>query len=71
MRIKALFLTILMVWAAAAALPREEYPRPQFERADWQNLNGPWTYTFDMVSAYYPDSRVVARPSHDAEFRSR
>ena len=48
MRIKALFLTILMVWAAAAALPREEYPRPQFERADWQNLNGPWTYTFDF-----------------------
>ena len=37
-----------MVWAAAAALPREEYPRPQFERADWQNLNGPWTYTFDF-----------------------
>lgn len=48
MRIKALFLTFLMVWAAAAALPREEYPRPQFERADWQNLNGPWTYTFDF-----------------------
>ena len=23
-----------------ASLPRAEYPRPQFERADWQNLNG-------------------------------
>lgn len=33
---------------AAAALPREEYPRPQFERQDWQNLNGEWTYEFDF-----------------------
>lgn len=29
-------------------LPRPEYPRPQFFRADWINLNGPWTYTFDF-----------------------
>ena len=33
---------------APAALPRAEYPRPQFERADWINLNGTWTYTFDF-----------------------
>ncbi len=32
----------------AADLPRSEYPRPQFERADWVNLNGTWTYTFDF-----------------------
>ena len=31
-----------------ASLPRAEYPRPQFERADWQNLNGRWTYIFDF-----------------------
>lgn len=31
-----------------AAIPRPEYPRPQFERAEWQNLNGTWTYTFDF-----------------------
>ena len=30
------------------AIPRPEYPRPQFERADWINLNGPWTYCFDF-----------------------
>lgn len=30
------------------AAPREEYPRPQFERSDWQNLNGEWTYEFDF-----------------------
>ncbi len=28
--------------------PRPEYPRPQFERADWINLNGTWSYTFDF-----------------------
>lgn len=32
----------------AADLPRSEYPRPQFERADWVNLNGTWTYSFDF-----------------------
>jgi beta-galactosidase/beta-glucuronidase len=31
-----------------AQTPRPEYPRPQFERAVWQNLNGTWTYTFDF-----------------------
>ena len=29
-------------------IPRPEYPRPQFERADWINLNGTWTFTFDF-----------------------
>ncbi len=29
-------------------IPRPEYPRPQFRRAAWLNLNGPWTYTFDF-----------------------
>lgn len=34
--------------AAAADLPRPEYPRPQFERSEWINLNGQWSYTFDF-----------------------
>lgn len=34
---------------SAAAMPRAEYPRPQFERGDWQNLNGEWTYELDLV----------------------
>ncbi|MBN2448919.1 MAG: beta-glucuronidase [Lentisphaeria bacterium] len=29
------------------AIPRPEHPRPQFERSDWVNLNGSWTYRFD------------------------
>ena len=29
-------------------MPRPEYPRPQFERETWVNLNGQWTYSFDF-----------------------
>ena len=29
-------------------IPRPEYPRPQFARDTWQNLNGEWSYTFDF-----------------------
>jgi beta-galactosidase/beta-glucuronidase len=29
-------------------IPRPEYPRPQFVRDDWINLNGTWTYSFDF-----------------------
>ena len=32
----------------ADALPRPEYPRPQFERAAWVNLNGTWNFDFDF-----------------------
>ncbi len=28
-------------------IPRNEYPRPQFVREEWINLNGTWTYEFD------------------------
>ena len=34
--------------ANATDIPRKEYPRPQFERASWVNLNGEWDYTFDF-----------------------
>lgn len=27
--------------------PRNDYPRPQFERAAWMNLNGQWEFEFD------------------------
>ena len=29
------------------AIPRPEYPRPQFARANWLNLNGEWEFCFD------------------------
>ena len=44
----ALVLATQALAAAEASIPRPEYPRPQFERADWVNLNGTWTYTFDF-----------------------
>jgi beta-galactosidase/beta-glucuronidase len=28
-------------------LPRPEHPQPQFQRADWSNLNGVWDFQFD------------------------
>ena len=34
--------------ATSPDLPRAEYPRPQFERSEWLNLNGAWTYAFDF-----------------------
>ncbi|WP_370526824.1 glycoside hydrolase family 2 protein [Bacteroides sp. 51] len=40
-----LFVCVLTI---SAAQPRPEYPRPQFERADWVNLNGEWNYTLDF-----------------------
>ncbi len=49
---KAALASLLVLFAAVqtafAQQPRPEYPRPQFERAEWQNLNGTWTYTFDF-----------------------
>ena len=32
-------------------LPRPEYPRPQFRRSDWVNLNGEWAFAFDVEDA--------------------
>jgi beta-galactosidase/beta-glucuronidase len=33
------------------AVPRPEYPRPQFRRRDWINLNGEWHFAFDDEDA--------------------
>ena len=30
-------------------IPRPEYPRPQFVRQEWLNLNGEWEFAFDDV----------------------
>ena len=34
--------------AAGENIPRPEYPRSQFERTDWVNLNGKWSFEFDF-----------------------
>ena len=46
-----LSLTLLLAVIATVSaniIPRPEYPRPQFERNDWINLNGKWSYDFDF-----------------------
>lgn len=42
-----LFLSTALM-CSGAGVPRPEYPRPQFERTDWVNLNGTWSYDFDF-----------------------
>lgn len=32
---------------ASSSIPRPEYPRPQFVRRDWMNLNGEWAFEMD------------------------
>jgi len=42
--------------------PLPEYPRPQLERKQWVNLNGPWSYAIVDASAPRPssfDKRIV------------
>ncbi len=52
------------------SIPRSEYPRPQFARDSWQNLNGSWDFAFDFgdsgeqrhmyeAKAEYPEKIVV------------
>ena len=50
LKFAATLLIALMMGGVAMAqgLPRPEYPRPQFERSEWKNLNGTWTYAFDF-----------------------
>src|ERR687888_1232858 len=33
--------------AGGERVPRPEYPQPQFQRAEWQTLNGAWQFEFD------------------------
>ena len=45
----ALAATVLLVGTARAQqdIPLPEHPRPDFERAAWENLNGTWQFRFD------------------------
>ncbi|HZT43233.1 MAG TPA: glycoside hydrolase family 2 TIM barrel-domain containing protein [Chthonomonadaceae bacterium] len=36
-----------MSFEKTAGVPRPEYPRPQFVRKDWLNLNGEWEFALD------------------------
>ncbi|WP_026694332.1 glycoside hydrolase family 2 protein [Peribacillus kribbensis] len=52
------------------SIPRNEYPRPQFVRTEWENLNGQWDFAFDdenkgLSEKWYerfPDGRKITVP---------
>ena len=50
-RASTLVAALLLAAAAARAhdIPLPEHPRPDFERAAWLNLNGPWQFRFDRA----------------------
>ena len=37
-------------------IPLPEHPRPDFERAEWMNLNGQWSFEFDKDDAGLKDN---------------
>ena len=39
------------VSAGGEPIPLPEHPRPDFQRANWLNLNGPWQFRFDAADA--------------------
>ena len=59
--------TTLSVLAAAASegtVPRPEYPRPQFERSEWVNLNGDgWTVELDLGASGEQPGRELFKSS--------
>ena len=51
---RRLFAFVLLGAAAsvsAQTIPLPEHPRPDFERAAWQSLNGTWDFQFDAADA--------------------
>lgn len=41
-------------------IPRPEYPQPQFQRADWLNLNGSWEFEFDDANVGLDEDWAVS-----------
>ena len=51
MKSKLMLVVALLMAAVSFAQPRAEYPRPQFERENWKNLNGEWSFTLDLSNS--------------------
>ncbi len=65
-RLGWLLLFCLGLRAAAQEVPRGEYPRPDFARAQWRSLNGPWSFAFDdadqgLAQHWEGGSKLLAR----------
>ena len=50
-----------------ASVPLPEYPRPQLVRADWMNLNGPWSYAILPAGAEFGKPEGVINVPYCAE----
>jgi len=49
-KILTLFLLfVACAFVSAQTIPLPEHPRPDFERTQWQNLNGLWQFEFDSL----------------------
>jgi beta-galactosidase/beta-glucuronidase len=48
---KIVTLAAALAVSALAQVPRPEHPQPQFQREQWQTLNGPWEFEFDDANA--------------------
>ena len=44
-----LFIFSLSINSFCQNIPLAEHPRPDFERKEWQNLNGYWSFEFDKT----------------------
>lgn len=60
-------------------VPRNEYPRPQMERAAWLNLNGEWNFKFDdqnegLIEKWYLettyDQKIIVPYTYQCEMSS-
>jgi hypothetical protein len=66
MRHRALLLSLALATPALgadAAIPLPEHPRPDFERAEWVNLNGDWAFRFDKENAGERDRWFETAPA--------
>ncbi len=48
------------------SIPRPEYPRPQFVRDSWENLNGPWEFAYDFGDSGEPRGMYQAGAAYPA-----
>ena len=51
-------------------IPRPEHPRPDFHRAEWQNLNGVWRFRFDPDDAGEKEEEQPKRKTRTPKSKS-
>ena len=58
-------LPLLACAASLLALPRAEFPQPQFERQQWLSLNGAWDFRFDDANSGLDQHWEAASQTYD------